>query len=94
MEEATDKKDETNPIMGPQQIVIADRGWVWVGQAKRERDVLVVENCRTIRYWGTTRGLGELAESGPTGTTKLDPVGRLVVPMRAVIGIIACKSAW
>lgn len=86
---------EDTPVdMGPQQIVIADRGWVWVGKTRKVGDDLVIENARTIRYWGTTRGLGELAESGPTKTTKLDPIGTMLVPMRAVIGRLACKTEW
>lgn len=80
--------------MGPQQIVVADRGWVYAGQAQQDGDVLVIENARCIRYWGTTRGLGQLAADGPTDNTKLDPVGRVLVPMRAVISIIACKASW
>lgn len=86
--------EETPVEMGPQQIVIADRGWVWVGKTRKVGDDLVIENASTIRCWGTTRGLGELAESGPTESTKLDPIGTLLVPMRAVIGRIACKTVW
>lgn len=84
----------TSETMGPQQIVIADRGWVWVGKVTVSGETLVIEEARNVRRWGTTRGLGELAENGPTESTRLDPVGRIVVPQRAVIGVIACKSAW
>lgn len=80
--------------MGPQQIVVADRGWVWVGKTEEVGDKLVITDARCIRYWGTERGLGQLAESGPTANTKLDPIGTLRVPMRAVIALIACNSAW
>ena len=88
------KKSTKSPSMGPQQIVIADRGWVFVGQTQDAGDKLLVENARVIRRWGTTKGLGELAESGPLPNTILDPLGRLVLPSRAVIGVIACKTAW
>ncbi len=80
--------------MGPQQIVVADRGWVYVGKSRRIGDVLLIDGARCIRVWGTTCGLGQLAEGGPTETTKLDPMGRVEVPMRAVISIIACKGSW
>jgi hypothetical protein len=80
--------------MGPQQIVIVDRGWVYVGQAEESVDKITIRNARVIRIWGTTAGLGQLAEGGPTPTTKLDPIGTVVAPMRAVISIIACKTAW
>ena len=80
--------------MGPQQIVVVDRGWVYVGIARHVDGALKIENARCIRRWGTTRGLGELAESGPTSETKLDPMGTVLVPDRAVISVIACKSKW
>lgn len=87
------KKKTSNPL-GPQQIVIVARGWVFVGNVTESSDRITITNARNIRYWGTTRGLGQLAESGPTPTTKLDPIGTVIVPMRAVIGIIVCKSSW
>lgn len=87
-------EDTKTADMGPQQIVVLDRGWVYVGKTDRRGDELVIEDAKCIRYWGTTRGLGQLADGGPTSNTKLDPVGRLIAPMRAVISIIACKTAW
>jgi hypothetical protein len=92
--EPTEQPPSAALDMGPQQIVIADRGWVWVGNSQVIGDQLVVENARCIRRWGTTKGLGELAAGGPTPDTVLDPMGRLVVPMRAVIGRLACEAAW
>lgn len=91
------KKTQTKTkqaLMGPQQIVVADRGWVWVGKTEEIGDKLIITDARCIRYWGTDRGLGQLADSGPTPTTKLDPTGTVSVPLRAVIALIACKSAW
>ena len=88
----TETKKEVD--MGPQQIVVLDRGWVLVGKTAEDGDTLVITDARCIRYWGTTAGLGQLAESGPTDKTKLDPLGRVVAPLRAVIAIIACKTDW
>ena len=88
------KTNKATKKTAPQQIVIADRGWVWVGNVKRNTCSLTITNARTIRYWGTTRGLGELSENGPTPTTKLDPIGTVTVPMRAVIAIVACNNVW
>ena len=87
-------EDTKTAEMGPQQIVVLDRGWVYVGATARQDDELVIKDARCIRYWGTTRGLGQLADTGPTDKTKLDPVGTVVAPMRAVIHRIACKSNW
>jgi hypothetical protein len=91
---ATKQSKATAPDMGPQQIVILDRGWVLVGNACDTGDKVHVTDARCIRYWGTTRGLGQLAESGPTDRTRLDPMGTVIAPMRAVIAIVACKTAW
>ena len=42
---------------------------------------------RTIRNWGTTKGLAELKD-GPTDATILDEVCERTLPFRSVIDII------
>ena len=69
-------------------IVVLDRGFVYVGDAEISGDWCVITDARNIRYWGTTKGLGELAQNGPTSKTKLDAVGTVRAPMRAVISVI------
>jgi hypothetical protein len=88
------QKQGRPPITGPQQIVVLDRGWVFVGNARYVDGGLAVDNARCIRIWGTARGIGQLAETGPTEQTKLDPCGSIIAPDHAVILIIPCKSQW
>jgi hypothetical protein len=76
------------------QIVVCDRGFVYSGQTVIAGEYAVITGGKNIRKWGTTKGLGQLAESGPTGDTVLDPVGEITVPMKAVIHFIKCKSSW
>lgn len=38
------------------QIVIAQRGWVFVGDVTRSENEVVIENAAVVRRWGTTRG--------------------------------------
>lgn len=77
------------------QIVILDRGFVYVGDVTVEDDWVTVRNGANVRRWGTQKGLGELASKGPTKSTELDPVPELRAPMRALIALIACEpSAW
>ncbi|MFT4095907.1 MAG: hypothetical protein QM651_02210 [Rhodoblastus sp.] len=77
------------------QIVILDRGFVFVGDVAQDGDWLVISSARNVRRWGTTKGLGELAASGPLPNTKLDPAGLVRAPLRAVIGTIDCEpSKW
>lgn len=77
-----------------QQIVVLDRGFVYVGAVKDAGDNLVITGAKCIRRWGTTNGLGQLAESGPTSNTVLDPAGTVTAPKRAVIHLIECKTKW
>ena len=78
---------------GETWIVIADRGFVWVGKVYDRGNCLQIDNCRNVRIWGTKKGLGELRD-GPTESTKTDECGTVVVPMKAVIGLIKCTREW
>lgn len=78
----------------PVQIVVLDRGFVYVGRPERDGEMLVIRNAKNIRIWGTTKGLGELV-NGPTSKTQLDPAGTVRAPMRAVITLIdASEFKW
>lgn len=67
-----------NQSAGKVKIVILQRGWVMVGYYHRDGDNCELRNAAVIRNWGSTKGLGEIAESGPTSSTKLDPTNGLV----------------
>jgi hypothetical protein len=82
---------QTNVLQGA-AIIVADRGFVYVGNASIDEQWCVVTNARNIRVWGTTKGLGELV-NGPTSDTKLDQVGIVRIPMRAVISVIEIDAA-
>ena len=74
------------------KIVILDRGHVLVGNVTVDGDWIETTNASVIRRWGTTRGLGEIAMGGPTSETKLDPIGTVRSPIRALIGLVNCKA--
>jgi len=76
------------------QIVVLDRGFVYVGDVTLNGEYVHLTNAQNIRRWGTTKGLGELLE-GPLSNTVSDPVnGTIMVPARAVIHFIAVKKGW
>ncbi len=76
-------------------IAVLERGFVYVGEPFYPDDGLVLRNAFCIRRWGTSRGLGELALTGPTKNTVLDPAGTVRAPISAVIHTIDCElSAW
>ena len=54
------------------QIVILNRGGVVIGGYSEKGDDCTLTNASVIRKWGTTQGLGELAEKGKLADTILD----------------------
>jgi hypothetical protein len=84
---------EKKTVLSGFAIVVADRGFIYVGRMTWDGDFAVIEEARNIRYWGTTKGLGELALNGPTSKTILDPVGTARIPCRAVINILDTEAA-
>ena len=82
---------EAKCVLQGTAIVVLDRGFVYIGNVTVDGDSGLIENAKNIRVWGTTNGLGELV-NGPTKDTKLDAVGNVRAPMRAVISIIDAKA--
>ena len=77
------------------QIVVLDRGFVYVGQVTTGPDFLTITDAQCIRRWGTSNGLGELALKGPQARTQLDAAGTVRAPIRSVIHLIDCApEAW
>lgn len=74
-----------------QNIVVLDRGFVYVGDVMDEGEYLRVKNAKNIRLWGTKKGLGELT-NGPLSETKLDEVGEILAPKHALIHLVPCKG--
>lgn len=63
--------------IGTTRIIVADRGWVFVGNCEDNSDGSVtMRNTKNIRRWGTTRGLGQLV-NGPIPDTKFDDYGEI-----------------
>ena len=76
------------------QIVVAQRGWVFVGRVSEVGDEVVISDAQNIRRWGTSRGLGELVR-GPLADTKVDPCGTVRVHRLAVVARLDVEGdAW
>ena len=80
---------------GEIKIAVLDRGFVYVGQVDTsDPNMLVLRDAKNIRVWGTSKGLGELV-NGPLSETKLDAVGTVRAPFRALISLIDVEqSKW
>lgn len=73
-------------------LVVADRGFVWVGEATTTEDWVEIKGARCVRRWGTKEGLNELALKGPLSETRLDAATDLKVSRKALIAIIPCEA--
>ncbi len=83
----------TKPVH-PIQIVVLDRGYVYIGRVRRDSNFVHISGARNLRRWGTTKGLGELVH-GPLANTVLDPAGTVHAPLRALISLIDVEQdAW
>jgi hypothetical protein len=78
------------------KIVILQRGWVFVGEFKKTGSQCSLTKAKNIRVWGTSKGLGELAISGPIPTkTILDDCTTVRFHELTVIATLDCEeSKW
>ncbi len=86
------RKDSVQPTNGDIRIVVLQRGWVVVGRFTQDGSQCKLENANVIRSWGTTKGLGEIAEGGPTSKTILDPCPTIRYHEMTAILTIDCKE--
>ena len=76
--------------MTAKRIIVAERGWIFVGDCEDHEDGSVtIHNAKNIRRWGTTAGLGELA-NGPTDNTRSDNYG--TVRCTPIVSIAVVKG--
>ena len=76
-------------------IVVLQRGWVLIGDLMKQGHDCVLTNASVIRHWGTTKGLGEIAENGKTDKTILDPTPQVSFNELTAILFIKCnESKW
>lgn len=53
-------------------VVTTSHGFTYFGYTSDvNADPIHLEKARCAIYWGTTLGVAELADTGPTGTTKI-----------------------
>jgi hypothetical protein len=77
--------------MVQKQILIITNGFVFIGNVKDVDGGVYVTDLHNIRRFGTTRGVGQIALSGPTKDTVLDPFGEGFFPTHAIVGRINCR---
>ena len=74
------------------KIVVLHRGWVVVGDVRKEENQIIVDNASVIRRWGTSKGLGQLALEGVQPNTTLDSCGTVRAHEEAIVLMIDCNA--
>ena len=88
------KGSSKTEYVGDIKIVVLQRGWVMVGRLEKTGSECRLHGASVIRNWGTTKGLGEIAGSGPTKDTKIDAANGLVeFDYLTVVATISCNAA-
>jgi hypothetical protein len=89
------RADSVKRVSGDVKIIILQRGNVVAGRMSvdpTDKDMRVLENAAVIRRWGTTKGLGQIAENGPTSSTVLDKAPPIRFHILTTIAIIDCEG--
>lgn len=86
------QESDTNYGGSKIKIAILQRGWVFVGKFSKEGSACKLSDAYNIRTWGTTKGLGEIAENGPTDSTKLDKVNDVSFHELGIVALIDCAD--
>jgi hypothetical protein len=73
-------------------LVILQRGWIFGGDLFKNGSEYTLKNAFNVRRWGTTNGLGELAEKGKLKDTILDKVSDVTFHELTVIAILKCAQ--
>jgi len=74
-------------------IIVIESGFVYIGEIEAYKcqflgESLRIKNAYNIRRWGTSDGLGELANIGKKKETVLDFCGSVICPKNKVLYII------
>ncbi len=77
------------------QIVVLQRGWVAIGRFSQVKEQCHLTSAYIIRTWGTSNGLGELANEGKKTNTKLDKCADLHFhEMTVVLRMDVVEDKW
>lgn len=86
---------------GQKVIAVLQRGWAFVGNYHQAGDSATLTDAACIRRWGTSEGLGEIAEKGPlpddtqNGPTILDKCPPISFHIREAVLIMEVNAdAW
>jgi hypothetical protein len=75
------------------RLVILQRGWVFVGHFEQHGARCRLTGASCVRRWGTTKGLGELAQAGKLPNTVLDATPPVEFHELGIVATVQCDPA-
>jgi len=91
----TDQPTDQPAAPADVKILVLQRGWVAVGRHTKDGHEHVLTDAAIVRRWGTSKGLGQIATEGPTGSTVLDRCGTVRAHELATVLVIdADAGKW
>lgn len=88
------RADSVQPPSGDLELVVADRGWVFVGRVDRsEEGVVWVRDAKNVRTWSTV-GYGGLTKGAKHAKAVLDPSNDLRFRADAVLFTTPLAEGW
>ncbi|QKZ15158.1 DUF6948 domain-containing protein [Spirosoma sp. KUDC1026] len=80
-----------------QVLITTEHRGVWYAEVAETADLTAttltdLKNCRMAIYWGTTKGLHELCQTGPTSSSKISSPADILV-LHKVTGVFAITEA-
>ncbi len=83
-------KATTAPISTDHIIVIAQRGWIFIGHRNKDvTDKIQLLDSYVVRSWNNGKGIGGLVKN-KAGYT-LDAAGQIEFPNEAIIAVLLCE---
>lgn len=86
------KKNELRPVI----VCTSHRGVFFGYSSDTSKDVIQLQKARMAIYWGTTKGVMELAETGPTSKSRIS--ARADIEVRSITAVfevtLAAVKSW
>ena len=73
-------------------IAVLDKGFVYVGDIKTDREYIYITNAKNIRKWTGGHGLSWYANNGFSKDITMDESGDVKAPFAEIKHMIECKS--
>ena len=80
------------PVEGTREIIVADNGWVFVGNVTETASVVCLTRCANVRRW--EGGFGLLTTDPKKAKALLDPMASLSLRASRIVFRVPVPDGW